>query len=91
MAQHGRVTIDFNEGIHTYVLSPRGALEIKSNNMTIRLSPEGLHRMIDFLRQEGYFAFTPEELHWLNMPIEDVMRCLIVPGVPNSNKPLPKP
>ena len=52
--QFGRVTLHETGGIHTYVLSEGGSLEIHCETMTIKLSAQGLHRMLEFLHEARY-------------------------------------
>ncbi len=50
----GRVTLYETSGIHTYVLEAGGSAEIHCDSMRVRLSPEGLHRFLEFLNHEEY-------------------------------------
>ena len=52
--QEGMVTIHNQEGILLYALDQDGGAHIKSRGMTIKISPEGLHRFLAFLNGRGY-------------------------------------
>ena len=51
---YGMVSLNLKNGMHMFILGTNGSLTLEGDDLRIRMSPELVHRMIDFLQEKGY-------------------------------------